>query len=48
MKRTTRLKKYVELFKRNMGNFLAPGISIEAVIYPVEKERGRGVGLPIC
>ena len=38
MKRKTRLKKYAELFKRNMGKFLAPGISIETVIYPVEKE----------
>lgn len=38
MKRTTRLKKYVELFRRNMEKFLAPGISIETVIYPVEKE----------
>lgn len=36
MKRTTRLKKYVELFKRNIEKFLSPGISIRVVIYPVE------------
>jgi hypothetical protein len=38
MKRTTRLKKYVELFKRNMSQFLAPGISIKTTIFPVEAD----------
>lgn len=36
MKRTTRLKKYVELFKRNINLFLAPGVSVKTTIYPVE------------
>lgn len=38
MKRTTRLKKYVELFKRNIKQFLAPGISVKTTIYPVEAD----------
>lgn len=38
MKRTTRLKKYVELFKRKISQFLAPGIEIRTIIYPVEKQ----------
>lgn len=38
MIKTTRLKKYAELFKRNLAKFLSPGISISTVIYPVEQE----------
>lgn len=38
MKRSTRLKKYVELFKRNIKQFLAPGVEIKTTIYPVEAE----------
>lgn len=38
MKKTTRLKKYVELFKKNIEDFLAPNISIKTTIFPVEKE----------
>lgn len=38
MKTTTKLNKYVELFKRNIQNFLAPGVQISSVAYPVEKE----------
>lgn len=38
MKTTTKLNKYVELFKRNIQNFLAPGVQISSVTYPVEKE----------
>jgi hypothetical protein len=34
--KTTRLKKYSELFKRNIAKFLTPGVSIKTVIYPVE------------
>lgn len=36
MIKTTRLKKYSELFKRNIAKFLTPGVSIKTVIYPVE------------
>lgn len=38
MKKSTRLKKYVELFKRNIKQFLAPGVEIKTTIYPVEAE----------
>jgi len=38
MRKTTRLKKYVELFKRNILSFLAPGVSVKTIIYPVEGE----------
>lgn len=38
MNKTTRLKKYVELFKRNIEVFLAPNVSIKTKIYPVEKD----------
>lgn len=38
MKRSTRLKKYVELFKRNIRQFMAPGVEIKTTIYPVEAE----------
>ena len=38
MKRSTRLKKYVELFKRNINQFLAPDVDIKTTIYPVEAE----------
>jgi len=38
MKRSTRLKKYVELFNRNIRHFLAPGVEIRTTIYPVEAE----------
>lgn len=33
-----RLKKYSELFKRNIERFLSPGISIKTVIYPVRED----------
>jgi hypothetical protein len=36
MQKSTRLKKYVELFKRNIKQFLAPGVHIKTTIYPVE------------
>lgn len=36
MKKTTRLKKYVELFKRNISQFIPQGIDIKSRIYPVE------------
>jgi len=36
MKKTTRLKKYVELFKRNISQFVPQGIDISSKIYPVE------------
>lgn len=38
MKKHTRLKKYSELFKRNIKQYLSPGISIKTKIYPVEAE----------
>ena len=38
MKKITRLKKYVELFKRNISQFVPSGIDIKARIYPVEGE----------
>jgi hypothetical protein len=38
MKKATRLKKYVELFKKNIEAFLAPNITIKTTIYPVEKD----------
>ncbi|ELC7279783.1 hypothetical protein RJO76_000813 [Aeromonas veronii] len=34
----TRLKKYSELFNRNIRSFLSPGISIQTIIHPVEQE----------
>lgn len=37
MRKTSKLKKYAELFKRNISKFLAPGISVSTVIYPVEQ-----------
>jgi len=36
MKKKPRLKKYVELFKRNISSYLSPGVSIKTVIYPVD------------
>ena len=36
MKNRSRLKKYVELFKRNIHPYLAPNIDIKTTIYPVE------------
>jgi hypothetical protein len=38
MKKHTKLKKYSELFKKNIKQFLSPGISIKTKIYPVEAE----------
>ena len=38
MQKNTRLKKYVELFKRNISQYLAPGIDIKTIIYPVEAD----------
>lgn len=36
MKKTTRLKKYVELFKRNIRQFVPSGVDIKSTIFPVE------------
>jgi hypothetical protein len=38
MKRTPRLKKYVELFNRHLSRYLAGGVSIKSVVYPVESD----------
>ena len=38
MKKTTRLNKYVELFKRNISEYVSPGVKIKTTIYPVEAE----------
>jgi hypothetical protein len=38
MNKVPRLKKYAELFRRNLSRFLAPGIHVRTVIYPVEQE----------
>lgn len=38
MKRNSRLKKYVELFKRYISEFLADGVAIRSVIHPVEAD----------
>jgi hypothetical protein len=36
MKKSSRLKKYVELFKRNISAFLVKGIAVKSVAHPVE------------
>ncbi|MFM5508196.1 hypothetical protein ACET6U_04350 [Aeromonas rivipollensis] len=36
MRQSSKLKKYSELFKRNISAFLAPGVSLKTNIYPVE------------
>lgn len=36
MKKNTRLKKYSELFKRNIEKYLAANVAIKTTIYPVE------------
>ncbi|MGY2463226.1 hypothetical protein [Vreelandella sulfidaeris] len=36
MKKNSRLKKYVELFKRNINAFLVKGIVVRSVAHPVE------------
>jgi hypothetical protein len=38
MKKTTKLKKYVELFKRNISQFVPSGVDIKSTIYPVESD----------
>jgi hypothetical protein len=38
MHKASRLKKYVELFKKNISRYLADGIDISSTIYPVESE----------
>lgn len=38
MKKTTRLQKYVELFRRNIEGYLASNVSIKATIYPVDSK----------
>ncbi|OPX54468.1 hypothetical protein SAMN02745127_02782 [Oceanospirillum multiglobuliferum] len=38
MQKASRLKKYVELFKKNISRYLADGIEIRSTIYPVESE----------
>ena len=36
MKKSSKLKKYNELFKRNITSYLAPDVAIKTTIYPVE------------
>jgi hypothetical protein len=38
MKKLPRLKKYAELFRRSLSKFLAPGIHVRTVIYPVDQD----------
>jgi len=38
MKKSTQLKKYVELFKKGISRYLATGINIKTIIYPVDAE----------
>ena len=38
MKKSTQLKKYVELFKKGIRRYLAAGINIKTIIYPVDAE----------
>lgn len=38
MKKTSKLKKYTELFLKNLQKFLAPGVSIQTKIYPVDAQ----------
>lgn len=38
MNKVPRLKKYAELFKRRLQPYLAPGITVRTVIFPVEEE----------
>lgn len=38
MKKISKLKKYVELFKRNIRAYLVKGISVKVVMHPVEGE----------
>ena len=38
MQKASRLKKYVELFKRNISQYVADGVDIRSTIYPVESE----------
>ncbi|MDP5138543.1 hypothetical protein ORJ04_21585 [Rheinheimera baltica] len=38
MKKTTRLQKYVELFRRNIEGYLASNVCIKTTIYPVDSE----------
>jgi len=38
MKKDTQLKKYVELFKKRISRYLAAGINIKTIIYPVDAD----------
>lgn len=38
MNKKSKLRKYEALFRKKIGLFLAPGISIKTVIFPVENE----------
>jgi len=38
MNKRPKLKKYAELFRRNIQRFLAPGVYVKTIIYPVEQE----------
>ena len=38
MNKQSKLKKYAELFRRNIEQFLAAGVHIHTIIYPVEQE----------
>jgi len=38
MKKDTQLKKYVELFKKRISRYLAVGINIKTIIYPVDAD----------
>lgn len=38
MNKQSKLKKYAELFRRNIKQFLADGVQIRTIIYPVEQD----------
>lgn len=38
MNKQSKLKKYAELFRRNIQRYLSPGVQVQTVIYPVEQE----------
>lgn len=38
MNKQPKLKKYAELFRRQIRRFLAPGVEVRTTIYPVEQE----------
>lgn len=38
MNKVSKLKRYTDMFRRHLSGYLAPGINIGTVIYPVEQE----------